>query len=562
MSTIPKLRCAVYTRKSTEEGLDQAFNSLDAQWEACSAFIASQSGLGWTLVPEHYDDGGISGGTMERPALQRLLQDIEDRKIDVVVVYKIDRLTRSLTDFSRIVEIFDKQSVSFVSVTQQFNTTTSMGRLTLNVLLSFAQFEREVTAERIRDKIAASKKKGMWMGGVVPLGYQVQGRKLIVDEEEAQTVRYLFERYLHLRSIRGLVDECGRVKPFRSERRGTLGSPFGRGNLSHLLTNPIYIGKIRHKTNTYDGEHVPIIDPDLFAQVQQCLADQRSKRFSSTNQHYPHLLTGIVFDDIGDKLITFYASPRGKRYRYYGSSRLKRPKEKDDSAWRIPAPELDRIAISQFKHLLTDKARLARWLEADGNEQQIGKGIAMAEKILDADKPSGTENQLPDTLRKVFKRIDLGSNAITFTWDRRALIDALMGRVKKKGQDSSEDADCLETLVLPIAMKRRGVEFRMVVTNGDAPDRRPDPSLVQLIAKAHCYLASLTDGSGRSLTDVARRYQTELSEVSRILPLAFLAPSITEAILTGRQPASLTTQRLLRMSDLPLMWDEQIDRVA
>ena len=208
MSNAPRLRCAIYTRKSTEEGLDQEFNSLDAQREACAAFIASQVGLGWKLVPDRYDDPGFSGGSMERPALQRLLQDIRDRKVDVVVVYKIDRLTRSLTDFSRIVEVFDQAGVSFVSVTQQFNTTTSMGRLTLNVLLSFAQFEREVTAERIRDKIAASKKKGMWMGGVVPLGYRVENRKLVVHPEEAKTVRWLFERYLELKSVRALVEEA------------------------------------------------------------------------------------------------------------------------------------------------------------------------------------------------------------------------------------------------------------------------------------------------------------------------------------------------------------------
>ncbi|TIV36678.1 MAG: recombinase family protein, partial [Mesorhizobium sp.] len=255
-----RLRCAVYTRKSSEEGLDQEFNSLDAQREACVAFIASQVGLGWKLVPDRYDDGGISGGTMERPALQRLLQDIRDKKIDVVVVYKIDRLTRSLMDFSKIVEIFDASSASFVSVTQQFNTTTSMGRLTLNVLLSFAQFEREVTAERIRDKIAASKKKGMWMGGVVPLGYRVEHRKLVIDDGEAKIVRLLFKRYLVLKSVRDLADEAARdslTTRTRERQDGTLAvtMPFGRGNLYHLLSNPIYIGKIKHKDQVHDGEH-------------------------------------------------------------------------------------------------------------------------------------------------------------------------------------------------------------------------------------------------------------------------------------------------------------------
>jgi site-specific DNA recombinase len=240
----PRLRCAVYTRKSTEEGLDQEFNSLDAQREACAAYVASQIGLGWKLVPDRYDDPGFSGGSIDRPALQTLLQDIADKKVDVVVVYKIDRLTRSLTDFSRIVEVFDKAGASFVSVTQQFNTTTSMGRLTLNVLLSFAQFEREVTAERIRDKIAASKKKGMWMGGVVPLGYRVENRKLIANPEEARTVCWLFERYLQLKSVRALVDEAAALGHAGRETKRRDGStvtsrPFGRGNLYHLLSNVI-----------------------------------------------------------------------------------------------------------------------------------------------------------------------------------------------------------------------------------------------------------------------------------------------------------------------------------
>ena len=256
------LRCAVYTRKSTEEGLDQEFNSLDAQREACTAYVASQVGLGWTLVSDRYDDGGISGGTMERPALQRLLNDIREHRVDVVVVYKIDRLTRSLIDFSKMVEIFDAANASFVSITQQFNTTTSMGRLTLNVLLSFAQFEREVTAERIRDKIAASKKKGIWMGGTVPLGYRVENRKLVVEENEAATVRHLFARYLRLKSVRALAEEAEArgLKGKDIDAGGKPGKPFGRGNLYHLLSNPVYVGKIRHRGDAYDGEHLPIVE--------------------------------------------------------------------------------------------------------------------------------------------------------------------------------------------------------------------------------------------------------------------------------------------------------------
>ncbi len=341
MSAIPRLRCAAYTRKSTEEGLDQEFNSLDAQREACVAFIASQVGLGWKLVPDHYDDGGISGGTMERPALQRLMQDVRDRRIDVVVVYKIDRLTRSLMDFSKIVEIFDAGGVPFVSVTQQFNTTTSMGRLTLNVLLSFAQFEREVTAERIRDKIAASKKKGMWMGGVVPLGYRVRDRKLIIDDCEAATVRHLFGRYLALGAVRALADEAKasdlRGRMTESSAATSQGSPFGRGNLYHLLSNPIYIGKIRHRDQIYDGQHQPIISSDVFAKTQALLAEQAPARSSPDNDHDRHLLTGIVFDATGDRLSPSHANNNGRRYRFYVSNRLMRARKKDDYGWRVPA---------------------------------------------------------------------------------------------------------------------------------------------------------------------------------------------------------------------------------
>ncbi len=318
MSGKARLRCAIYTRKSSEEGLDQEFNSLDAQHEACAAFIVSQTGLGWKLVPDRCDDGGISGGTMERPALQRLLQDILDQKVDVVVVYKIDRLTRSLADFARIVEVFDGHGVSFVSVTQQFNTTTSMGRLTLNVLLSFAQFEREVTAERIRDKIAASRKKGMWMGGRVPLGYRVQDRKLLISEPEATFVRELFRRYLEIRSVPRLaarisreasaaMSEVGKnaegdaAQPSadQSSSNSPISRPVSRGMLYSLLANPVYIGKVRHKGDIHEGEHEAIIDRDLFEAVQRQLETGAPVAMGSSCYRDIHLLTGILFDCVG-----------------------------------------------------------------------------------------------------------------------------------------------------------------------------------------------------------------------------------------------------------------------
>ena len=296
-----RMRCAIYTRKSSEEGLEQAFNSLDAQREACAAFILSQKHEGWTVLPTPYDDGGFSGGTMDRPALKRLLSDIGAGKVDVVVVYKIDRLTRSLFDFAKIVEAFDAKGVSFVSITQQFNTTTSMGRLTLNVLLSFAQFEREVTGERIRDKIAASKKKGMWMGGLPALGYDVQNRKLVINEQEALTVRHIFRRYVQLRSVRALRAELD-DEGVRSKRRvfadGTQvgGQRFSRGALYLMLQNRVYRGEITHKGDAYPGEHQPIVDKALWDEVQAVLAENRIDRATGSDAKHPSLLAGMVFD--------------------------------------------------------------------------------------------------------------------------------------------------------------------------------------------------------------------------------------------------------------------------
>jgi site-specific DNA recombinase len=301
---VQRSRCAIYTRKSSEEGLDQDFNSLDAQREACAAFVQSQKHEGWTVLPTQYDDGGHSGGTMERPALQRLLADIEANRIDVVVVYKVDRLTRALSDFAKLVEVFDRRNVSFVSITQQFNTTTSMGRLTLNILLSFAQFERELIGERVRDKIAASKKKGMWMGGTVPLGYDVRDRKLVVNESEASAVVDIFQRYLRLKSVRALAEELA-AAGIRSKRRyhpdGTEygNQQFSDGALYLMLQNRTYRGEATHKGNAYPGEHSAIVEQSLWDAVQAVLAENRVAGANGANTKQPSLLTGMLFDEAG-----------------------------------------------------------------------------------------------------------------------------------------------------------------------------------------------------------------------------------------------------------------------
>ena len=342
------IRCAIYTRKSSEDGLEQEFNSLDAQREACEAYIKSQKSAGWAALPDMYDDGGISGGTMERPALQRLLAEIGAGRVDTVVVYKVDRLTRSLNDFAKIVDAFDAKGVSFVSVTQQFNTTTSMGRLTLNMLLSFAQFEREVTGERIRDKIAASKQKGMWMGGLPPLGYDVQDRKLVVNATEADTVRHIFRRYAELKSVLALKEELdadGIVSKARLDRFGNAkgGVPIARGALYLMLQNRIYRGEIVHKKNSYPGQHEPIIDEALWNGVQSALSENRVERVTRSTAAAPSLLAGLVYDDSGERMSPTHANKKGTRYRYYVSqSLIKRSRpQATGSACRVPAAELE-----------------------------------------------------------------------------------------------------------------------------------------------------------------------------------------------------------------------------
>lgn len=557
-SSGPILRCAVYTRKSSEEGLDQAFNSLDAQREACSAYVLSQAGLGWTLVSDRYDDGGLSGGTLERPALQRLLQDIRDKQIDVVVVYKIDRLTRALMDFARIVDVFDQHNVSFVSVTQAFNTTTSMGRLTLNVLLSFAQFEREVTAERIRDKIAASKKKGMWTGGRVPLGYRAEDRKLIVEPSAADRVRDIFKRYCELRSVSLLADKL-------RENWGDGTRLPSRGQLYHLLANPIYIGKLRHKGAVHDGEHDGIIEEAVFVRAQALLAERAPARRARKNAPDLHLLTGMVFDEAGERLSPTHAANHGKRYRYYISAKLKgrRPVNDDASSaanltsregWRLPAAELEEVVVDHLLALLDDRAQLASWIRQHAEPHRIEAGLAAAPNV----KQRITDTYAPavrrQTLQAIIPRMELAPGSITLAVDHAALVAILLGEEHKSHASTPESCT---RVTLPIALTRRGQEARIVVEGTASSRPTRDQALVDQIARAHHYLAQLTDGEGRTISEVADLCGVHRADISRILPLAFLSPAITTAIMTGRHPADLTARKLTRLVDLPLSWQEQ-----
>jgi DNA invertase Pin-like site-specific DNA recombinase len=344
---VRKLRCAVYTRKSTEEGLEMEFNTLDAQREACEAYIASQKAEGWVLVPDRYDDGGYSGGTLERPALKRLMEHIEARHINVVVVYKIDRLSRSLMDFARLVEVFDRNSVTFVSVTQAFNTTNSMGRLTLNILLSFAQFGRELTGERIRDKFAASRKRGLWMGGWTPLGYDVKDRKLVINPDEAAHVRFMFERFARIGSVTKLI-------PILAAEgiNAKSGKPVEKGYLYRIITNPVYVGEAVHKGASYPGEHKPIIDRALWQRVQDILKESPRKRAAKNRARTPALLKGLIFGPTGTAMTPSHTRRNGKLYRYYVAMDVIKRAAEPGPVSRIAAADVERVVVDQLRAII------------------------------------------------------------------------------------------------------------------------------------------------------------------------------------------------------------------
>jgi site-specific DNA recombinase len=521
MSAGRVLRCAIYTRKSSDEGLDQAFNSLDAQREAGEAYVKSQASEGWRVLSACYDDGGFSGGTMERPGLQRLLGDIEAGKVDVVVVYKIDRLTRSLADFARIVEQFDARQVSFVSVTQAFNTTSSMGRLTLNVLLSFAQFEREVTGERIRDKIAASKAKGMWMGGAVPLGYDLPdpgSRTLRVHAEEATTVRHIFARYLELASVHRLAAELA-AQGIVSKRRTTAGGkdagglPFSRGALFHLLQNRLYLGKIIHKSVVHDGAHDAIVDVALFDAVRQHLAHRRRRRRhgdAGECRVAKAMFTGRIRDAAGEAMSPAFSYGRnGRIYRYYVSASLQQggSDANDGVVRRIAAPAIETLIISVLARLMPqaehpDDALLGVRLRSD---------VIVLTMLL---------TLMPDLRHHL-----LPGETIT--------------------ADSGQ-AGC--DIAIPISLPLRG--GKRSISAGLSTNEAPDQTLITALRRAHSLLGKDKAGAPVLAASPASPYER------RLLKLAFLAPDLQRAILTGTQPAHCNLEFLLR-TEIPIAWSRQ-----
>ncbi|MBZ0218698.1 MAG: recombinase family protein [Fimbriimonadaceae bacterium] len=555
-------RCAIYTRKSTTDGLEQDFNSLDAQREACEAYIASQASLGWKTVSTRYDDGGISGGTMDRPALQQLLHDIKKGHVDVVVVYKIDRLTRSLMDFARIVDIFDNQDVSFVSVTQQFNTTTSMGRLTLNVLLSFAQFEREVTAERIRDKIAASKKKGIWMGGPPPLGYDAIDRALVVNDDEAKRVRQLFRLYLECGSVRILqlrANEAGIKTKYRRLKNGRFrgGNTFSRGNLYQLLSNPLYIGRIPHHGETYPGQHEAIINQELWDEVQAQTASNTKARVSPTNVKSSCILTGLIYDETGDRLSPSHSMKNGVRYQYYISNRLMHGEGKSGDGWRVPARQIERPILSLLEDQLTDPLKLTDLVDSETYTPSAHQDLVQAAERLSRKLRRSRPIEQRRILSSFVHRIELHPENLAIEIDRFKL-NAMLATREDGDLDSSSETD-IRRIEVAHAIRKRGVESKIVIADKSNATPDPDHSLITTIAKAHLWLNDLTNETAGSIDELARQHKEDRNEISRFLPLAYLAPDIVEKILDGAQPIDLTVQRLRNTITLPFSWNEQRD---
>jgi DNA invertase Pin-like site-specific DNA recombinase len=532
-ASVKSVRCAIYTRVSTDHGLDQEFNSLDAQYDAGSAYIKSQAHAGWGLIRSRYDDGGYSGGSTDRPDLQRLLDDIRARKIDVILVYKVDRLTRSLADFAKLVELFDAQGVSFVSVTQQFNTTTSMGRLTLNVLLSFAQFEREVTSERIRDKIAASKRKGLWVGGPLPLGYAMKDGKVAVVEDEAERVRLIYRRYLELSGVNALARDL-KEKEIRTKIRlratGVThgGIPFGRGSIFYLLRNRFYIGEVKYKDEILPGEQPAIMDRQLFDAVQQKLTDQWSHR-NHVKSKSEHLLTGLLYDDAGHRMIPTHATKAGIRYRYYVSLPHLKGESKTvsvGSVSRIQATEIEDIVVKSVNEHLV------------GQHDQSGSNSAHAD-----------DRKL---IAEQVARIDVHR-------------DRLIVRFRSAGTEEESHSRDGELLSIPWqkppSRKSRQILIPLGVRRNEVRPIRIErrARLVNAIARGRRWLDEIVSGAATNIEQIATRQNCSVRQVNMTISLAFLAPDLVKAAVEGRLPRGIGVERL---RDAPAEWSRQFEALG
>ena len=512
--------------------IDADANLIAGQREACEAYIASQKHEGWELLPDRFDDGGISGGHMERPALKELMQAIRDKRVDQIVVYKIDRLTRSLADFAKIVDVLDAAETSFVSVTQSFNTATSMGRLTLNMLLSFAQFEREVTAERIRDKIAASKKKGLWMGGNIPLGYRPDGRTLEINEEEAPTVRTIYDLYLKHRRVRLVkmeADKLGLQTALRKRSDGSTigGQPISQGHVHHILANPIYAGRIRHKEQVFDGQHPAIIDPEVWEKVQKLLKAGAAKARGTKQKADRSLLAGKIFDETGDRLTPSHSQKNGKRLRYYISRRLVVDRSsKHPDAWRLPAEQLETMV-------------------ADVIQQHLRKPTTASELLSGATAPQ---------MISAGKKLSATKNATSWmTLAERIDLERLPKLLNCKPEHLNPDA---LSITSPFQMHRRGVELKLHL--GEAQPE-VDRTLIQNIVTAQKLLRMVIDG--KSIQEISEIKSVPKSRIQDLLDLALLSPETLDTIANGKQPDGLTSDYLIKTGFSPI-WSEQQKQFA
>jgi DNA invertase Pin-like site-specific DNA recombinase len=560
---VKRLRCAIYTRKSSEEGLEQAFNSLAAQREACMAFIESQRHEGWRVLEAHYDDGGYSGATLQRPALQRLLADIAAGKLDCVVIYKLDRLTRALTDFAKMVEAFDARGIALVSVTQQFNTTSSMGRLTLNVLLSFAQFEREVTAERIRDKFAASKRKGLWMGGRVPLGYDLKERQLHVNETEAKLVRGFYERYLALGCVSRLRAELnaqGIASKQRLSRRGVAsgGVPYSRGALYELLKNRLYLGEITYRGEIYPGQHEAIVERSLWERVQQHLARGRKARREGTRARVPSLLLGLLYSDSGARYTPTHSSKRAKRYRYYVQAAS--PQQAIGAPLgRICALDLEALVLQRLLAWLSEPLALLDALSHPGDDTALAQTLLAAASARCRAWPALIGEQVREFVRAVLVKVTIGPDNIVIAVSKTAVRAGLLEVAHSPCYEPEDD---LLELRVQASLQRRGHAIRLVVSQNaqGAVHSQDERTLVHSFAQAHQWLEQLLSGEASSLRMIARAAGKSERYVSKLIRLAFLAPDLVEALLEGRAPSRLTLAELT--DQLPWDWNEQRRRFA
>jgi site-specific DNA recombinase len=559
--TIKPLRCAIYTRVSSDQGLEQDFNSLDAQRDAAEAYIRSQAHARWTLFRGRYDDGGYSGGSIDRPALQRLLADVRAKKVDIIVVYKVDRLTRSLADFAKLVELFDGHAVSFVSVTQQFNTTTSMGRLTLNVLLSFAQFEREVTSERIRDKIAASKRKGLWVGGMAPLGYETKDRKIVVVEKEAERVRNIFRSYLEVGSLNRLMAdlrERGIVTKVRSLKTGrTIGGiPFTRGPLAHLLRNRFYIAEVVYKGQVFPGEQPAILDRDLFYAVQAKLTAQLNN-YTASRAKSESLLIGLIYDDRGNRMNPSHARKQGIRYRYYVSSPLLHGQdERAGSVRRVSAAEVEGLVShavrGHFKASApTDDRTLIR-------THVVRVDVRLDQMAIEIKAPIQRQDPGREDRTQPAPASDSGSNAALSENPEQA----------KHGSPSREsgEGDAGRNVLLvpwrkPPSKRRREIIMPKSASAQDARPIRAETrvALVTSISRGRRWLDEIVTGTVTSVDQIAARHKCSVRQVNMTISLAFLAPDLVKAAMEGRLPRGIG---IARLRDAPAEWSRQYEMLG